>query len=241
MRELEQTVLRQTNELRSLLQHLNAASEHTLLALVAALDAREHETKAHSRRVAEYALALAHASHLGGDALENIRRGAMLHDIGKIGVSDRILLKPAPLTEAEWAEMRRHPRVGSWILNGIESLRGASEVVLAHHERYDGRGYPQGLKGEAIPLGARLFAIADSLDAITSDRPYHQGRSFELAREEIAANAGAQFDPHVVDAFLQTNPEMWKEIRERTLSEAAKPYPLSLPQMVLAPCRPNGS
>jgi response regulator RpfG family c-di-GMP phosphodiesterase len=239
MRELEQTVLRQTNELRSLLQHLNAASEHTLLALVAALDAREHETKAHSRRVAEYALHLARAMGMQGEALESTRRGAMLHDIGKIGVSDNILLKPAPLTDAEWAEIRRHPRIGSWILNGIESLRPASEVVLAHHERYDGLGYPQKLKGEEIPLGARLFAVADSLDAITSDRPYHRGRSFEMARNEIAANSGAQFDPRAVDVFLQTDPGVWKRIRERTLSETAPPL-LSLPEMVLAPCRPNG-
>ncbi len=239
MRELEQTVLRQTNELRSLIQHLNAASERTLLALVAALDAREHETKAHSHRVAEYALSLARAMDLRGEALENTRRGAMLHDIGKIGVSDNILLKPAPLTEAEWAEMRRHPRIGSWILSGIEGLRPAAEVVLAHHERYDGLGYPQGLKGEEIPLGARLFAVADSLDAMTSDRPYHRGRSFETAREEIAANSGAQFDPRAVDVFLQTDPRVWKEIRERTLSEAAPPL-LSLPQMVLEPCRPSG-
>ncbi len=239
MRELEKTVLRQTNELRSLLQHLNAASEHTLLALVAALDAREHETKAHSHRVAEYALSLARSMDLRGDALENTRRGAMLHDIGKIGVSDSILLKPTSLTEPEWAEMRRHPRIGSWILNGIESLRPASEVVLAHHERYDGRGYPQGLKDEDIPLGARIFAVADSLDAITSDRPYHRGRSFEMAREEIAANSGKQFDPQAVDVFLQTDPRVWKEIRERTLSETAPPL-LSLPEMVLESCRPSG-
>ncbi|MBZ5585367.1 MAG: response regulator [Acidobacteriia bacterium] len=235
---LETMVREQTAQLRTLLADLDEASENTLEALVAALDAREHETTAHSRRVAEYAVRLAEELGVRGEALENIRRGAMLHDIGKIGISDTILLKPARLTDAEWAEMRRHPQIGYWILNGIESLRPAAEIVLAHHERFDGRGYPRGLKGEEIPLGARVFSVADTLDAITSDRPYQRGHSFESARQEIALNAGRQFDPAVVDRFLRIPPRLWEEIREKTLSDGGHAAE-NIPPLILEPCRPD--
>ncbi len=227
LRRLEETVNRQTGELRDLLGHLNEASETTLDALVAALDAREHETKAHSRRVAEYTVRLAESFGITGERLKNIRRGAMLHDIGKIGISDNILLKPGPLTDPEWEDMRRHPQIGHWILSGIEGLRGAGEIVLAHHERFDGSGYPSRLKGEQIPLGARIFAVADSLDAMTSDRPYQRGQSFEAARDEIAAKAGAQFDPEVVEHFLSLPLRVWREICENTLRENTRPLDIS--------------
>ncbi len=234
-RRLEATVHEQTAQLRSLLAHLNEASENTLEALVAALDAREHETRAHSWRVAEYALRLAEGLGAAAEDRETVRRGAMLHDVGKIGISDAILLKPGPLTDAEWSEMRRHPQIGYWILSGIENLRPAAEIVLSHHERFDGHGYPRGLKGYDIPLGARIFSVADSLDAITSDRPYQRGHSFESAREEIALNGGAQFDPRIVDLFLGVSPRVWTEIRERTLSARAPAS--SLPHLVLEQCR----
>lgn len=218
LEELEETVRRQTRELKAALGHLDAASEATLEALVTALDAREHETHAHSRRVAEYSMVLGEALGVSGEALNDLRRGAMLHDVGKIGVPDRILLKPGPLTDQEWGQMRQHPIIGSWILNGVESLKPAADVVLSHHERFDGQGYPSGLKGEEIPLGARVFSVADSFDAITSDRPYQKGRPLESARDEIASNAGAQFDPEVVRCFLAIDPSVWKSIRERTSS-----------------------
>src|SRR5205085_954362 len=161
MRLLEETVNERTAELRRLLDNLHDASEITLEALVAALDAREHETQAHSKRVSEYTVHLAQSLGVAEGQLEVIRRGAMLHDIGKIGISDTILFKPDRLTESEWAEMRKHPEIGHWILTGIESLRPASEIALAHHERFDRGGYPRRLKNEEIPLGARIFAVAD--------------------------------------------------------------------------------
>jgi HD-GYP domain-containing protein (c-di-GMP phosphodiesterase class II) len=160
---------------------------------------------------------LAEVMDVSRGAMEVMRRGAMLHDIGKIGISDTILLKPGQLTADEWVEMRRHPEIGHWILNSVESLKSASEIALTHHERYDGQGYPRSLKGEEIPLGAKIFAVADSLDAITSDRPYRQGRGYEEARWEIIRNSGTQFDPRVVDSFLLVAPEVWDHIRRDTL------------------------
>lgn len=223
LRNLEEAVHRQSVELRETLAHLQEASESTLDALVAALDAREHETKAHSKRVGEYTVHLARTLGVSGDAVEVIRRGAMLHDIGKIGIPDGILLKPGQLTDEEWREMRRHPQIGYWILNGVESLRPAAEIVLCHHERFNGSGYPRGLRGEEIAQGARIFSVTDSLDAMTSDRPYHRGVSWEDARVEIAANAGTQFDPAVVKAFLEVPVHVWSDIRRRTLEEPQHP------------------
>ncbi|MEX2261567.1 MAG: HD domain-containing phosphohydrolase [Bryobacteraceae bacterium] len=221
--DLEEEVDQRGAELKDALERLQGASETTLEALVAALDAREHETQAHSKRVSEYALLLARRLGIGRGELELIRRGAMLHDIGKIGISDNILLKPSQLTDEEWVEMRKHPEIGRWILEGVESLRPASPIVLSHHERYDGTGYPQHLRGEQIPLGARIFAVADSFDAITSDRPYRKGAPYRDAREEIAGGSGTQFDPVVVGHFLAIPPEEWQQIRRRV--GAAKPSP----------------
>src|SRR5205814_1731753 len=138
------------------------------------LDAREHETSDHSQRVVRYTVAIARRMSIPEDQIEHIGRGALLHDIGKIGVPDSILLKPGPLTNAEWTEMRKHPEVGYRILESIDFLRPAAEIVLAHQERWDGNGYPRGLTGESLPLGARIFMIADTLDAMTSDRPYRR-------------------------------------------------------------------
>src|SRR4051812_8240538 len=216
MQLLEETVNERTVELRRMLDRLHDASEITLEALVAALDAREHETKAHSKRVSEYTLYLAREMSVEPAQLDVIRRGAMLHDIGKIGISDTILLKPGKLTGEEWVSMQKHPQIGYWILEGIEALQPASDVVLSHHERYDGTGYPRKLQGDEIPLGARIFSVADTLDVMTSDRPYRKALSYVEARAEIAQFSGSQFDPDVVKYFLQVPLGIWNEIRLST-------------------------
>jgi putative nucleotidyltransferase with HDIG domain len=186
----------------------------TLEALVTALDAREHETQAHSQRVKEYALTLARDLGLRHDDLIQTGRGALLHDVGKIGVRDSILLKPGKLNEEEWTEMRKHPQIGYTILRSIEFLSPAAEIVLCHQERWDGKGYPNGLAGLDIPLGARIFAVVDTLDAMTSDRPYRKALSFQAAFKEVRACAGTQFDPRVADAFLSIPPDAWQEIHD---------------------------
>ena len=200
---LARRVRERTAELTTALGGIALSYSNTLVALVNALDAREHETSDHSQRVVRYTLAIARRMGIRDAQLEHIGRGALLHDIGKIGVPDSILLKPGPLTQTEWAEMRRHPEVGYRILETIEFLRPAAEIVLAHQERWDGGGYPRRLRGDAIPLGARIFAIADTLDAMTSDRPYRKAASFAQARMEIARCGGTQFDPRCVVAFTQ--------------------------------------
>jgi putative nucleotidyltransferase with HDIG domain len=199
-----------------------SASEGTLSTLVNALDAREHETEAHSRRVGEYSLYLAEVMQIAPAAREDIRKGALLHDIGKIGISDRILLKPGKLTPEEWVEMRKHPEIGYWILTGSRDLLVASEIVIAHHERWDGEGYPNRLNGEDIPLGARIFSVVDAFDALTSNRPYHRCESYESARHEIEMHSGTQFDPVVVEHFLRVPPSVWQDIRSRTLENCSR-------------------
>jgi putative nucleotidyltransferase with HDIG domain len=216
MQLLEETVNERTAELRRLLDRLHDASEITLEALVAALDAREHETQAHSKRVSEYTLYLAREMSVDALELDVIRRGAMLHDIGKIGIPDSILLKPGKLTDEEWVGMQKHPQIGYWILDGIEALKPASDIVLSHHERHDGTGYPRKLSADRIPLGARIFSVADTLDVMTSDRPYRKALSYEDARSEISRFSGTQFDSEVVKYFLRVRPDVWTEIRGTT-------------------------
>ncbi len=210
---LERRVREKTAELSKALREVEAAYASTLYALVAALDAREHETSDHSQRVVRYTLAM--AEHLGVPAAErpDLGRGALLHDIGKIGVPDAILLKTGTLRPDEWDEMRRHSQIGFTIMTSIPFLQGAAEIVLAHHERFDGTGYPRGLAGKNIPLGSRIFAVADTLDAITSDRPYRKGTSLAAARAEIQRCAGTQFDPSCVDAFLDLDVELLESLR----------------------------
>lgn len=171
-------------------------------ALACALDAREHETGQHSKRVACHTLVLARHFTTDTAQLRQVYWGALLHDIGKIGIPDSILLKQEALTAAEWEIMRRHPEIGHRILAGAPFMAEAAEIVLAHEERFDGSGYPRGLGGAAISLWARLFAVIDTLDAMTSDRPYRRGLSFDAARAEILRMSGTQFDPVAVDAFL---------------------------------------
>ncbi len=204
-------------------QELGVAYDRTLEALVTALDARECETGNHSQRVVRATLAICDRMGITGEARANIARGALLHDIGKIGVPDQVLLKPGKLTEEEWVEMRKHPDIGARILSGIDFLNEAAAIVLAHQERFDGKGYPQGLAGEQIPIGARIFAVADALDAIVSDRPYRRGQSLAHARQEIAAGAGTQFDPQVVDAFLQLSDDELVRVRKQPSPVRALP------------------
>ena len=211
---LARRVRERTAELTAALAGIAQSYSNTLAALVNALDAREHETSDHSQRVVRYTLAIARRMSISGQQLEGIGRGALLHDIGKIGVPDSILLKPGPLTHAEWVEMRRHPEVGSRILEEIDFLRPAAEIVLAHQERWDGGGYPRNLRGEAIPLGARIFAIADTLDAMTSDRPYRKAATFAQARLEISRCGGTQFDPRCVEAFREIPDEELEALRQ---------------------------
>ncbi len=180
--------------------------EHTYMqlaeSLVTALDTREHETGLHSKRVACHTQVLARRLVTSDDELKQIYWGSLLHDIGKIAIPDNILLKQSSLTDDEWRVMRTHPQQGYNILADISFLAGAAEIVLSHEERYDGKGYPQGLKGKEIPLGARLFTVIDTLDAITNDRPYRKAASFDEAKAEIIRFSGEQFDPEVVDAFI---------------------------------------
>src|SRR5258706_14293312 len=179
MQLLEETVNERTVELRRMLDRLHDASEITLEALVAALDAREHETQAHSKRVSEYTLFLAREMSVDPSHLDEIRRGAMLHDIGKIGISDTILLKPGKLTEEEWIDMQKHPQIGYWILDGIEALKPASDIVLAHHGKYDGGGYARKLHGDEITVDTRIFSVTHCFDVMTSNRPYRRRLTFK--------------------------------------------------------------
>lgn len=196
---LEQKVIERTNGL--------------LEGMVAALDFRDTETQWHSRRVSLYSRAIADAAGVRGGELRSVEQGALLHDIGKIGVRDSILLKPGPLTPAEWVEMKLHPGIGRRMLANIPYLTDAAMIVQQHQERFDGKGYPDGVAGEDIVYGSRIFVIADTLDAITSDRPYRKGRGLEVARAEIARCSGTQFDPELVKQFLALQPSTWFDIR----------------------------
>lgn len=200
---------------QSLLKDLARANEETLVGLVSALDLRERNTRLHSQRVKEYTLLLAEGFGIGEATKKAIGFGALLHDVGKIAVPDRILLKPEGLTQEEWSVMHAHPLAGYGIVKRIDFLHEAAELVRSHHERYDGSGYPQGLKGEEIPLGARLFAVADVYDALTSERPYHSPVSHDEALSEIRKESGSHFDPSVVAAFESIAPELLQAVMEK--------------------------
>lgn len=187
-------------------------------ALAATLDAREHETGSHSKRVACHTLVLARRFTEDDAELRQVYWGALLHDIGKIGIADSILLKEGPLSDAEWRAMRRHPEIGYAILARVPFLARAAEIVLTHEERYGGSGYPRGLSGERIPLWSRLFSVIDALDAMTSDRPYRKGCSFDAAKAEIVALEGTQFDPVAVAVF-RAEEAVLREMVERKCEE----------------------
>jgi putative nucleotidyltransferase with HDIG domain len=194
-------------------QEVEERTTSLLLGLIAALDLRDTETQWHSRRVSIYARRLAEELQLTEDQLLVIERGALLHDIGKIGVADSILLKPGKLTPEEWDEMRRHSELGYRILQDIDFLGDARTLVLQHHERWDGKGYPLGKAGKDIYIGARIFAVIDTYDAMTSDRPYRKALAHEVACEEIHKCSGTQFDPDVAEAWKQIEVEVISQIR----------------------------
>jgi putative nucleotidyltransferase with HDIG domain len=181
---------------------LAQAYETTLEGWSRALDLRDQETEGHTQRVTEMTVRLARAIGLSEAELVHVRRGALLHDIGKMGIPDSILLKPGPLTEAEWEVMRKHPSYAHDLLTPIAYLHEALDIPYCHHEKWDGSGYPRGLKGEHIPLAARLFAVVDVWDALCSDRPYRAGWPEKRVREHIRSLAGAHFDREVVRLFL---------------------------------------
>ncbi|MEK6304135.1 MAG: HD domain-containing phosphohydrolase [Acidobacteriota bacterium] len=222
---LEETVFQRTQQLRSVNQDLNQTLEvlysnyrATLRALAEALEARDCETRGHSDRVVAYCLRLGRELGLAHSDLIRLEQGALLHDIGKIGVPDAILLKRGGLSDEEWTEMRLHIAHGLRIIDRIDFLSGARPVVGQHHEKFDGSGYPAGLRGNAIHVNARIFAVADAFDAITSDRPYRQARSYAEARDEIIACADSHFDPQVVKGFLRVPESEWAEICRTAVS-----------------------
>lgn len=211
---LEEMVADRTLQLREALQQIERGYEDTLQALGAAIDLRDNETAGHSQRVCRYSLELARALGWSDRQLGSLARGAHLHDIGKLGIPDGILLKPGPLTDEERNIMQRHVEIGFNLVADIAFLADAAEIVLRHHERYDGSGYPCGLKANEILPGARIFAVADSFDAITSDRPYRRASSFESGREIIRDCSGTKFDPQMVSAFLSISAETWSAIAD---------------------------
>src|ERR1044072_4428908 len=198
------------------LEKLSLNYRATLQALATALEARDVETRGHSERVVAYCLRLGKQLGLTDNDLITLEHGALLHDIGKIGVPDAILLKQGALTDEEWNYMRRHVEYGAQILRGVDFLEGASHIVAQHHEQFDGSGYPNKLAGEMICQGARIFAVADAVDAITSNRPYRKARSFEDAADELIRCAGSHFDPQIVKAFTAVPLDLWREIRHLT-------------------------
>ena len=214
---LERRVAEATRDLAATLRELEDTYRSTLEALGSAIDTRDLGTHAHSRRVRGYSLAIARAHGVPVESLRDIEHGVLLHDIGKIGIPDAILLKPGPLTPDEWRIMRTHPQLGREMIEQIPFLRGAVPIVYHHHERWDGTGYPLGLRGEAIPLGARIFAVADAFDAMTFDRPYSRAIPFEHARTEIQRSSGAHFDPAVVATFVALPLAAFEEIRRRSI------------------------
>ena len=210
---LEEMVRARTEMLRHAMEDLEHSYDVTLEALGDALDLKDSETEGHSKRVTAYAIALARAMGIPPEDIKIIARGAFLHDIGKMAIPDDILRKPGKLLLEEQELMREHCTRGYNMLRKIPFLAGAAEIVFCHQEHYDGNGYPNGLSGREIPIGARIFAVADTLDAITSDRPYRKARGFDAAREEILRCSGTQFDPAVVEVFLKIPNELWQELR----------------------------
>jgi cyclic di-GMP phosphodiesterase len=207
---LESLVEQRTEELSRIISKLENSYNSILEALGDALDLKDAETVGHSRRVTRFTVEIAKALGLDEPTISMLARGAFLHDIGKMAIPDAILRKPSRLNEEELKRMREHSYLGYRILRKIPFLADVAEIVYAHQEHWDGSGYPRGLKGEEIPMGARIFAVADTLDAITSDRPYRQARGMEAARAEIQKWSGRQFDPAIVSVFLSVPDSVWE-------------------------------
>lgn len=218
---LEELVEQRTAQLDQALNSLQDAYRSTLKALTAALETRDLETHGHSERVVSYSMRLGREYGLNDELTKSLEFGSLLHDIGKIGVPDLILRKPAKLTPEEWVLMRLHPQHGQQILRGIEFLEGAARVVAQHHEKWDGSGYPFGLRGEEIDVCARIFSVADAFDAITSNRVYRKGKPYQAAADELDAWAGKQFDPKVVEAFHRVPQQDWDDLRDQSLIRTA--------------------
>ena len=198
-------------------RELEEIYDTTLENFMAALDLRDVETFGHSKTVARYSHVLAEAIGVGEPpALDHIRKGALLHDAGKMAIPDAVLKKPGPLTPKEWTVIKRHPALGYGLVRDVKLVPEVGNIILCNHEKYDGTGYPKGLRGEDIPLEARIFAVADTLDAVTSHRPYRAPRDFRTARRELVANAGKQFDPRVVEVFCGLDLSVWEKIRFET-------------------------
>jgi putative nucleotidyltransferase with HDIG domain len=232
---LEQVVRARTEMLRQAMEDLENSYDVTLEALGDALDLKDSETEGHSKRVTAYTIALARAMGISPAEIKVIARGAFLHDIGKMAIPDQILRKPGKLTPEEQEVMREHCARGYQMLRKIPFLAEAAEIVFAHQEHYDGSGYPNALKSGAIPIGARIFAVADTLDAITSDRPYRVARSFEAARQEIIRCSGTQFDPAVVEVYLKIPNELWLELRSEITGQNRRFSTFEIPQPLSAP------
>ena len=207
---------RAMSELETAMRELERSYDITLEALGDALDLKDAETEGHSKRVTAFTMAIARAMELPSEKVRVIARGAFLHDVGKMAIPDAILRKPGRLTPEEQMRMREHALLGYQMLRKIPFLRDAAQIVYCHQERYDGSGYPRGLKADQIPIGARIFAVADAFDAITSDRPYRAAQSIPAARREIQRYSGHQFDPYVVDAFMSISDKLWQQIRDET-------------------------
>jgi putative nucleotidyltransferase with HDIG domain len=224
--DLEEMVSARTGMLHQAIADLERSYDITLEALGDALDLKDAETEGHSKRVTAFTIALARGAGIPAHQIPIVARGAFLHDIGKMAIPDAILLKPSKLQADEKKVMREHCARGYQMLRKIPFLQEAAEIVYAHQEHYDGSGYPRGLKAEQIPLGARIFAVADTLDAITSDRPYRKAATFSAARLEIKRCAGTQFDPQVVDVYLSLPDQLWEDLRAEITLQAKKLAPL---------------
>lgn len=234
---LEQMIAARTQTLERTMHQIERSYDVTLEALGDALDLKDAETEGHSKRVTAYTLALGRAVGLREPELRVVGRGAFLHDIGKMAIPDSILRKPGKLTPEERAVMRTHSELGYQMLRKIPFLHEAAEIVFAHQEYYDGSGYPRGLRGEQIPMGARIFALADTLDAMTSSRPYRQATTTALARKEILRCAGSQFDPAIVDVFVATPDSLWHDLREGIMRDgpAFSPFGFTFGDAALSP------
>lgn len=226
---LEQLVAARTDMLRQTMTDLERSYDITLEALGDALDLKDAETEGHSKRVTAYTIALARAMGVEASTIRVLARGAFLHDVGKMAIPDAILLKPGKLTAQEQAIMREHCGRGYQMLRKIPFLQEAAEIVYSHQEHYDGTGYPRGLKGEQSPLGARIFAVADTLDAITSDRPYRKANSFAAARREIKRCSGTQFDPQVIEIYMSLPDQIWEDLRIEISQHAKRFSPFTFP------------
>jgi putative nucleotidyltransferase with HDIG domain len=226
--DLEQMVSARTGMLNQAITDLERSYDITLEALGDALDLKDAETEGHSKRVTAFTIALARGAGVPPQPIRIMARGAFLHDIGKMAIPDAILLKPSKLQLDEQKVMREHCARGYQMLRKIPFLQDAAEIVYSHQEHYDGSGYPRGLKGEQIPLGARIFAVADTLDAITSDRPYRKATSFGAARLEIKRCAGTQFDPKVVEVYLSLPDQLWEDLRAEITQQSKKLAPLQM-------------